>query len=74
VARDRHARPGEDQRVRAQGVASGAGFAALETMGYAFVPLIQTRGDLGTVDGILCAGGSGRSAEVHRQPQAPAGT
>jgi RsiW-degrading membrane proteinase PrsW (M82 family) len=35
------------------GVASGAGFAALETMGYAFVALIQTRGDLGTVDGIL---------------------
>ncbi len=35
------------------GVASGAGFAALETMGYAFVTLIQTRGDLGTVDGIL---------------------
>jgi RsiW-degrading membrane proteinase PrsW (M82 family) len=35
------------------GVASGAGFAALETMGYAFVTLIQTRGDLGTVDGVL---------------------
>jgi RsiW-degrading membrane proteinase PrsW (M82 family) len=35
------------------GVASGAGFAALETMGYAFVALIETRGDLGTVDGIL---------------------
>jgi RsiW-degrading membrane proteinase PrsW (M82 family) len=35
------------------GVASGAGFAALETMGYAFVTLIETRGDLGTVDGIL---------------------
>src|SRR3954447_20125692 len=27
------------------GVASGAGFAALETMGYAFVALIETRGD-----------------------------
>jgi RsiW-degrading membrane proteinase PrsW (M82 family) len=35
------------------GVASGAGFAALETMGYALVTLIETRGDLGTVDGIL---------------------
>jgi RsiW-degrading membrane proteinase PrsW (M82 family) len=35
------------------GVASGAGFAALETMGYAFVGLVETRGDLGTVDGIL---------------------
>jgi RsiW-degrading membrane proteinase PrsW (M82 family) len=35
------------------GVASGAGFAALETMGYAFVTLIQTRGDLETVDGVL---------------------
>jgi RsiW-degrading membrane proteinase PrsW (M82 family) len=35
------------------GVASGAGFAALETMGYAFVALVETRGDLGTVDGIL---------------------
>src|SRR3954464_7704069 len=35
------------------GVASGAGFAALETMGYAFVTLIETRGDLGAVDGIL---------------------
>lgn len=35
------------------GVASGAGFAALETMGYAFVTLIETGGDLGTVDGVL---------------------
>jgi RsiW-degrading membrane proteinase PrsW (M82 family) len=35
------------------GVASGAGFAALETMGYAFVTLIETRGDLGAVDGLL---------------------
>lgn len=35
------------------GVASGAGFAALETMGYAFVTLIETRGDLGTVDDVL---------------------
>jgi RsiW-degrading membrane proteinase PrsW (M82 family) len=35
------------------GVASGAGFAALETMGYAFVTLVETRGDLGAVDGIL---------------------
>ena len=35
------------------GVASGAGFAALETMGYAFVVLIQTRGSLDAVDGVL---------------------
>ena len=39
------------------GVASGAGFAALETMGYAFVTLIQTRGDLGTVNGLLLVRG-----------------
>src|SRR3954451_15974516 len=39
------------------GVASGAGFAALETMGYAFVTLIETRGDLGTVDGVLLVRG-----------------
>ena len=35
------------------GVAAGAGFAALETMGYAFVTLISSRGDLGAVDSIL---------------------
>ncbi|MFY0409171.1 PrsW family glutamic-type intramembrane protease [Solicola sp. PLA-1-18] len=35
------------------GVASGAGFAALETMGYAFVTLISSRGDLSAVDGVL---------------------
>jgi RsiW-degrading membrane proteinase PrsW (M82 family) len=35
------------------GVASGAGFAALETMGYAFVALIVSRGDIQTVDGVL---------------------
>jgi RsiW-degrading membrane proteinase PrsW (M82 family) len=35
------------------GVASGAGFAALETMGYAFVALILSRGDIHTVDGVL---------------------
>ncbi len=35
------------------GVASGAGFAALETMGYAFVQLVQSRGELGPVVGIL---------------------
>jgi RsiW-degrading membrane proteinase PrsW (M82 family) len=39
------------------GIASGAGFAALETMGYAFVTLIETRGDLGTVDGVLLVRG-----------------
>ncbi len=35
------------------GVAAGAGFAALETMGYAFVVLIQSQGQLATVDGVL---------------------
>ena len=32
------------------GVASGAGFAVLETMGYAFVVLIQSQGDVAAVD------------------------
>jgi RsiW-degrading membrane proteinase PrsW (M82 family) len=35
------------------GVASGAGFAALETMGYAFVTLILSHGDLNAVDKLL---------------------
>jgi protease PrsW len=35
------------------GVASGAGFAALETMGYGFVTLIQSKGDIGAVEGVL---------------------
>lgn len=35
------------------GVAAGAGFAALETMGYGFVTLIESRGDLGAVDDTL---------------------
>jgi len=35
------------------GVASGAGFATLETMGYAFVELIRSKGDLGAVDDVL---------------------
>ena len=35
------------------GVASGAGFAVLETMGYAFVALIKSQGDLAVVDGVL---------------------
>jgi RsiW-degrading membrane proteinase PrsW (M82 family) len=35
------------------GVASGAGFAILETMGYAFVVLLQSRGNLGVVDNVL---------------------
>jgi RsiW-degrading membrane proteinase PrsW (M82 family) len=35
------------------GVASGAGFAVLETMGYAFVSLIQSRGDLAVVQAVL---------------------
>jgi protease PrsW len=35
------------------GVAAGAGFAALETMGYAVTALIQSHGNLATVDGTL---------------------
>jgi protease PrsW len=35
------------------GVASGAGFAALETMGYGFVTLIQSNGDVSAVEGVL---------------------
>jgi RsiW-degrading membrane proteinase PrsW (M82 family) len=35
------------------GVASGAGFAALETMGFAFVALIGSRGDLDALDGLF---------------------
>lgn len=35
------------------GVASGAGFAVLETMGYAFVVLVQSRGNLSVVDTVL---------------------
>ncbi len=35
------------------GVASGAGFAALETMGYAFVALVRSRGDIVAVEDLL---------------------
>ena len=35
------------------GVAAGAGFAVLETMGYAFVVLVQSQGNLSAVDGVL---------------------
>jgi RsiW-degrading membrane proteinase PrsW (M82 family) len=35
------------------GVASGAGFAVLETMGYAFVSLVESRGDLVVVQAVL---------------------
>ena len=39
------------------GVAAGAGFAALETMGYAFVTLIQSKGSItDTVDVLLLRG------------------
>ncbi|WP_250030858.1 PrsW family glutamic-type intramembrane protease [Paractinoplanes maris] len=46
----RHRRPADGLLV---GVAAGAGFAALETMGYAFVALVQSQGDLHAVDGLL---------------------
>ena len=48
LRRDRH--PADGLLV---GVASGAGFAVLETMGYAFVSLIQSRGDVGVVQAVL---------------------
>lgn len=35
------------------GIASGAGFAVLETMGYGLVALIESKGDIGAVDGTL---------------------
>ncbi|GGT26675.1 PrsW family glutamic-type intramembrane protease [Streptomyces griseoviridis] len=35
------------------GVAAGAGFAVLETMGYAFVALVDSGGDLAAVSGLL---------------------
>jgi RsiW-degrading membrane proteinase PrsW (M82 family) len=40
------------------GVASGAGFAVLETMGYAFVALVTSKGDLSAVDGVLALRGA----------------
>ncbi|HEX4540865.1 MAG TPA: PrsW family intramembrane metalloprotease [Acidimicrobiales bacterium] len=46
----RYRRPADGIAV---GVASGAGFAALETMGYAFVALIRTHGDVSAVANLL---------------------
>jgi len=48
MRRDRHAADG-----LLLGVASGAGFAVLETMGYAFVTLLQSRGDVAAVQAVL---------------------
>jgi RsiW-degrading membrane proteinase PrsW (M82 family) len=48
LRRDRH--PADGLLI---GVASGAGFAVLETMGYAFVTLIQSQGDVGVVQAVL---------------------
>src|SRR4051812_26283499 len=48
VRRDRH--PADGLLL---GVASGAGFAVLETMGYAFVVLIQSQGNLDVVQQVL---------------------
>lgn len=39
------------------GVATAMGFAALETMGYGFVSLLQSRGNLGALDEILLVRG-----------------
>lgn len=39
------------------GVASAMGFAALETMGYAFVTLLQSKGRLGALDEVLLVRG-----------------
>lgn len=46
----RHLRPANGLLV---GVASGAGFAALETMGYAFVTLISSKGSVAAVQDVL---------------------
>jgi len=48
IRRDRH--PADGLLI---GVACGAGFAVLETMGYAFVVLVQSQGNLDVVDGVL---------------------
>lgn len=48
LRRDRHAADG-----LLLGVASGAGFAVLETMGYAFVVLIQSHGNIAVVQAVL---------------------
>ena len=48
LRRDRH--PADGLLI---GVASGAGFAVLETMGYAFVVLVQSHGDLVVVQAVL---------------------
>ncbi|MFF0050836.1 PrsW family intramembrane metalloprotease [Streptomyces sp. NPDC005498] len=52
LIRDRH--PGDGLLI---GVASGAGFAVFETMGYAFVELINSGGDLTAVDHTLALRG-----------------
>ncbi|MFU8875431.1 PrsW family intramembrane metalloprotease [Micromonospora sp. SL4-19] len=46
----RHRSPGDGLVI---GVASGAGFAALETMGYAFTALVGSQGNLGAVEQTL---------------------
>lgn len=46
----RYRRPADGLLI---GVASGAGFAVLETMGYSFVTLILSHGNLSAVDGVL---------------------
>ncbi len=46
----RHRRPADGLLL---GAAAGAGFAVLETMGYGFVVLIKSQGDLSAVDNVL---------------------
>jgi RsiW-degrading membrane proteinase PrsW (M82 family) len=48
LRRDRH--PADGLLI---GVASGAGFAVLETMGYAFVALIESQGNVAVVQAVL---------------------
>jgi RsiW-degrading membrane proteinase PrsW (M82 family) len=48
LRRDRH--PADGLLL---GVAAGAGFAVLETMGYAFVALVRSGGDLTVVNGLI---------------------
>jgi len=50
------------------GVATAAGFAALETMGYGFVSLLQSKGNLSILDEVLLVRGLTRLLGICRGP------
>ena len=58
----RYRRPADGLLI---GVASGAGFAVLETMGYGFVVLIISHGNLSAVDGVLMTRGTAQPGRAH---------